>query len=91
MFDRDSYYECVYVNVMPNNLAYYVRKVESFVTNEAMTEYEIAIRLGISVSSWEKIRRMLKQNPLLEFDNSSKMWSKVKPPEYDEKEKVELK
>jgi len=85
------YYECMYVNVMPNNLAYYVRKVESYVNTEPMTEYEIAIRLGISVSSWEKIRRMLKQDPLLEFDSSSKMWSKVKPREFNEKEKVELK
>lgn len=75
---------------MGENLAYYIRKIESMVGNyeDGMSEYEIVMMLGISGSSWDKIKRMLKQDPNLEHDSVNKIWKSTKRVEKNDLQEV---
>jgi len=80
---------------MGQSIRYYVSKIESYLKNapDGLSDYDLAMRLNISMSTWNNIKAMLKQHPTIEYNPSSKFWKFIKhePQELTNKEKLALK
>ena len=80
---------------MGQSIRYYVSKIESYLKNapDGLSDYDLAMRLNISMSTWNNIKAMLKAHPTINYNSSSKYWKFIKPEpqELTDNEKLELK